>query len=1203
MFSCNNSKSRGVAILFNNNFDFEIKKTALDTHGNYILLLLKTCSTEILLVNIYGPNKDNPSFFEEIKNKITEFSTTNIIIGGDWNLVLNPSKDYYNYKHINNVKARETVLDLISDLFLIDIWRNVNPEVSRFTWRRPTPLQQSRLDYFLISENLLTNVKETDILYGYRTDHSLITVDLLITNESKRRTFWKFNSSLLRDHKYINIVKQTITEVKHQYAAFPYAQDFLEKIPPEDLHLTISDQLFLDVLIMKIREKTIYFSINKKRESDDKEEQLEKEIQSLEKEIPSDSNTRNLLEKKDKIQQMRKFKIDGIALRSRARWAYQGEKINKYFCNLEKRHYVSKQMLKLLTAKRDILTDTDDMLAATRIYYESLYKRRSVKEIDIQKYTTNLPKLNELESADLEGLITQQEATEALKKMQNDKSPGTDGITVNFLKFFWKDIRVFVVRSLNEGFQKGEMSITQKEGIITCIPKDDKPREYLKNWRPISLLNVIYKIGSACIANRIRTVLPKLIHEDQTGFVPGRYIGDNIRTLYDIMAYLENTNLSGLLVSIDFEKAFDSVDWSFMINVLRAFGFGNDICHWIATFYKNIKASVIVNGKVSRNFEIQRGCRQGDPVSPCLFVLCAEILANRIRADESIKGIRILDTEFKINQFADDTSFTLNGEKESYERLFATLKQFEDMSGLKLNYEKTVNAWLGQNKHSNTVYLPDTKMQWNPSKFKLLGIWFTNDLSEITKINTADTFLEVKQLFRIWSKRINTPLGRVAILKSLILSKLIYLWILLPNPPHKEITELQNLCFEFVWDKKTDRIKRIYTVQNVDNGGIDIPKIDIYIPALKLTWIKKLYTGKPKWKQILKANCPEIDTLDNYGSTHLLNSECNLFWKDTFNAFTLFSSNVTLGNEQEILSEPLFHNNRFQIGNKPFHFQKWTGKNIFFVKDLIDENGAFLNYTSFIKKYSVKINYLNYMGCINSVKMYIKRYGIEISDRLGLETHKTMQLISYGKNGARVFYNIMLEKICILNIQAFANWERKLDTAIDWETVAKYVKRIKDVKLKWLQIRVCHNILVTNNILKKMGITNNNNCTFCDKEKDSIQHYLWYCMHAHTFWKELEKNLQQKCKHCAHLNFNVELVLFGKDENTKTDEVLDQIILLAKYFVYKCKINKIKPSFNHFLVDLLTTYKAERYWFSLEMKYHDFVTKWCPYQDLITTRA
>ena len=371
-----------------------------------------------------------------------------------------------------------------------------------------------------------------------------------------------------------------------------------------------------------------------------------------------------------------------------------------------------------------------------------------------------------------------EEASIALKNMKNGKSPGTDGMTVEFFKFFWKQIGTFVVRSLNEGFRSNQMSITQREGIIICIPKGDKPREYLKNWRPISLLNVVYKIGSACIANRLKTVLPTLIHEDQTGFVPGRYIGDNIRLIYDMIHYLDTEDSPGLLVTIDFEKAFDSIIWGFMHKVLNRFGFGEDICRWISAFYSNITSTVLVNGKPSKKIKIERGCRQGDPISPYLFILCAEILACKLREDEEIKTIRIGNTDFKISQFADDTSIFLEGDKKSYERLFNHLDEFANMSGLKINFEKTCNVWLGVNKRLKTKWLPHLNMSWNPDKFKILGLWFTNNLEKMAELNLNDKFNEVKILFNLWMKRSNTPIGRVVVLKSLILSKLIYLWIL-----------------------------------------------------------------------------------------------------------------------------------------------------------------------------------------------------------------------------------------------------------------------------------------------------------------------------------------------------------------------------------------------------------------------------------------
>ena len=185
-----------------------------------------------------------------------------------------------------------------------------------------------------------------------------------------------------------------------------------------------------------------------------------------------------------------------------------------------------------------------------------------------------------------------------------------------------------MVRAINDGFDEGEMSPTQKEGIIVCIPKGDKPREYLKSWRPISLLNVVYKIATSCIAERMKKVLPTLISEDHTGSMANRYIRNNIRLIYDLINYCNTNRLVGLLLCIDFEKAFDSLNWIFMHKVLKAFGFQKDIRRWISILYINIKSNVLVNRQPSPWFSIKRGCRQGGPISPYLFILCAEMFSN-----------------------------------------------------------------------------------------------------------------------------------------------------------------------------------------------------------------------------------------------------------------------------------------------------------------------------------------------------------------------------------------------------------------------------------------------------------------------------------------------------------------------------------------------------------------------------------------------
>ncbi len=220
-----------------------------------------------------------------------------------------------------------------------------------------------------------------------------------------------------------------------------------------------------------------------------------------------------------------------------------------------------------------------------------------------------------------EGNLSEYECGSSLMEMKNNKSPGSDGLTVEFYKIFWNDIKRYYVNSINYAFENGTLSELQNQGVLTLIPKKDSDLSILTNWRPISLLNVDYKIATKSIANRIKKALPSIIDHSQTGFLKGRYIGENIRILYETLDNVNETNSPGLFFFADFEKAFDTVEHAFLIKVMQKFNFGNDIINWVKLFYSGAKSCVSNNGYLSDFFSINRGVRQGCPLSPYLFIM------------------------------------------------------------------------------------------------------------------------------------------------------------------------------------------------------------------------------------------------------------------------------------------------------------------------------------------------------------------------------------------------------------------------------------------------------------------------------------------------------------------------------------------------------------------------------------------------------
>ena len=317
-------------------------------------------------------------------------------------------------------------------------------------------------------------------------------------------------------------------------------------------------------------------------------------------------------------------------------------------------------------------------------------------------------------------------------------------------------------------------------------------------------------------------VLPTLINPDQTSYVKGRYIGENVRLIYDLLQYTDKLNKKGIAIFLDFKKAFDSIEWNYLLQTLRLFNFGLDIQNWIKIFYNNVTSCVLNNGHASTFFSLQRGVRQGCPLSGILFVLGIELLSLSIRSDPTIKGIQVNKHELKISQYADDTTVFVR-DLDSVTSLLKLLNEFNECSGLEINKTKTEAMWLGEWKEKTDEPFG---FKWPKEPINALGVSFSYNNANADRLNFGEKILSLEKTLNTWKRRNLTLYGKINIVKTLGISKLIYSASVLPVPVHY-IQEINKLTFDFIWAGKPPKIKRNTLIGNKKDGGLKMCDFNI----------------------------------------------------------------------------------------------------------------------------------------------------------------------------------------------------------------------------------------------------------------------------------------------------------------------------------------------------------------------------------------
>ena len=418
-FSHGERNARGVAILFRKDLNVDIHNVIQDKVGRYIILYVTCNKLKLLLSNIYAPKIDSPDFFTNYFRDVKRFTPDHAILGGDMNLALEKELDRAG-SGFNNEKAAQTVREFLESENFVDVWRVLHPDINGYTWckLKPKPVF-SRLDYFFTTENSLQLINKIDIKRGFKTDHSMLELEIQLIKNPRGPGYWKLNTSLLRDIEYVEKINKLL-----------------------DIQLEVNNQMSFrkgwEMIKLEIKSSSLQYSARKQKSKRNLIQVLEKKLKDIKKDIDyggdlfkDNYEQRRLI--KFELEKLIKDKAMGAKVRSKAQWALQGELPTKYFLNLEKKHAKNRVITQLINDQGETISNPNEVLNEISRYYQVLYTSKGRINLDyLDKIVVN--QLSPDTKQNMDSPLTVEELGQALKMMENNKSPGTDGLPCDFYK-------------------------------------------------------------------------------------------------------------------------------------------------------------------------------------------------------------------------------------------------------------------------------------------------------------------------------------------------------------------------------------------------------------------------------------------------------------------------------------------------------------------------------------------------------------------------------------------------------------------------------------------------------------------------------------------------------------------------------------------------------------------------------------------------
>lgn len=719
---------------------------------------------------------------------------------------------------------------------------------TRFTWcnKREEGLICKKLDRVLINEEWLHSSKAYSVFEsGGCSDHARCRIQLAVEEKKKRRPF-KFSNVIATVPEFLPLMEAQWGEYDELFHSTSAMFRLTKQLKSLKQPLRQLSKLKLGDIIKKTKEAYRELCVCQKNTLEN----------------PSADMMRDEIRAQNRWQRLADMEEEYLKQKSKLFWLDSGDGNNKAFHNAVKIREVRNAIREIRCEDGSVVKDdegikkeaerffTDFMTSQPANFEGATYERRK----DLLEF-----QCSETDCARLVREVTREEIKEVIFKMPTSKSPGPDGFTSEFFREAWSVIGNDIVVAIQSFFLKGFLPKGINSTILALIPKKEEAFG-MKDYRPISCCNVLYKAISKILANRLKSLLPQCITLNQSAFITERLLMENVLLATEVVKDYHKDNISSrCAMKIAISKAFDSVQWGFLLNMLQALGIPDQFIHWISLCVTTASFSVQINGELAGYFQSKRGLRQGCSLSPYLFVLCMNVLSRML--DKAVKDGRIgyhpRCKNIKLTHlcFADDLMVFADGTKRSVEGILEVFEDFDKMSGLKISMEKSTLFMAGTATTRQYEILDQFPFETGKLPVRYLG------LPLLTKNMTVSDFLplieKIRKRINSWTSRYLSYAGRLQLIKSVITS-LTNFWMAAFKLPSGCLKEIEKLCSAYLWsgpdlNGKKAKIAWKDVCREKEEGGIGLRPLKKVnkVCCLKLLW--RLLSAKSLWVNWIKT--------------------------------------------------------------------------------------------------------------------------------------------------------------------------------------------------------------------------------------------------------------------------------------------------------------------------------------------------------------